>query len=641
MPMDFVAQQEHARRKTSRLMLYFVAAVVAMSIVIYLLVAVIFLGSGRGHTIGAKGLWNPALFLAVSSGTVGIVVCGCLLKINELSYGGSSLAMRMGGHQLNPNSTDPDERKLLNVVEEMAIASGVPVPPVYLLHDEQGINAFAAGYAPKDAIIGVTQGCMKLLTRDELQGVIAHEFSHILNGDMRLNMRLIGWVFGILSLTVVGKILLRSRGQKNPLPLVGLVLMVVGSVGAFFGRLIQSAVSRQREFLADASAVQFTRNPDGLGGALKKIGGLSRGSRLSTDYADEAGHLFFGNALGGGWFGWLATHPPLEERIRRIDASFDGKFPRVAIPAETMPAPPRQVPQAGRPFGILDALGGAAAALPSVPAANVLSQIGKPLPEHLARAAGILGALPGAATRAAREPFDANALIFALLLSSDETVRARQLKSLEAQSNTALLQATGKLFPAIAGLERDARLALAEMAMPALRRLTSSQYGVFIRSVQGLVEADQEIDLFEYAMQKMLRRHLESHFRPGQKAVVQYYVLKPMIEDSVVLLSALAHIGQEDEARIRAAFQAGLTRLGLDAQRVAMLAGDECNLPQIDQALDHLGQASLQIRSVVLDACAQTVASDGILQAREAELLRAVADTLDCPIPPFIAQAQA
>src|SRR5438093_7427049 len=307
MPMDFVEQQERARRETSRLILYLIAAVMSMIVVIYLLVAALFLGSRHGPRYAIEELWNPVLFLSVSAGSVAIVLGGSLLKSKELSLGGSSLAMRIGGRQVNPHTTDPDERKLINVVEEMAVASGVPVPSVFVLEDENGINAFAAGDSTSDAAIAVTRGAIKLLKRDELQGVIAHEFSHILNGDMRLNMRLIGWVFGILCLTIVGKVLLRTRGRKNPLPLVGLVLILVGMVGAFFGRLIQSAVSRQREFLADAAAVQFTRNPDGMAGALKKIGGLSYGSRLATEYADEAGHLFFGNALRAGWFGLLST----------------------------------------------------------------------------------------------------------------------------------------------------------------------------------------------------------------------------------------------------------------------------------------------------------------------------------------------
>ena len=393
-------------------------------------------------------------------------------------------------------------------------------------------------------------------------------------------------------------------------------------------------MSRQREFLADASAIQFTRNPDGLAAALKKIGGLSGGSRLSTEYADEAAHLFFGNALGNSWSALWATHPPLAERIRRIDPAFDGQFSRMAIEPETMPAAARPARPAGRRPGIFDAVGAAAA--PSLSAANVLFHAGTPLPAHLARACGIVAALPESLARAAREPFDANALVFGMLLSADDAVRATQLTSLEAQSNRALMELTANLFQSVAEVERDGRLALAEMAMPSLRRLTSAQYEVFSRGVMALVEADREVDLFEYALQKMVRRHLESHFRPVRKPVVQYYVLKPLIADCAVILSALARIGQEDEASVRTAFRSGVARLGLDSDSVILLAGEDCNLSRIDTALDHLAEASPQIRALVLDACAHTVASDGVLQAREAELLRAIADTLDCPVPPFI-----
>ncbi len=360
------------------------------------------------------------------------------------------------------------------------------------------------------------------------------------------------------------------------------------------------------------------------------------GSQLDTEYADEAGHLFFGNALGGAWFNLLSTHPPLTERIRRIDPAFDGRFPRISFEPTTEREPAPAGRSAGRRFGIGGVLATAASGRSIIPAAALLSRINTPLPEHLVRAGGILVDLPETLTAAAREPFDANALIFAMLLNSDDTVRAAQVKSLQAQCDGRMVEASVKLFPAMAGLERDARLALAEMAMPALRRLTSAQYDVFTRGLRCLIEADLEIDLFEYALQKIARRHLQSHFTPARKPVVQYYVLQPLMRDSVVLISALAHIGQEDEAAARAAFRTGMARLGLDAESMAMLTVKECVLTQIDTALDHLAEASPQLRVRVLDACAQTVASDGILQTREAELLRAIADTLDCPIPPFI-----
>jgi len=287
--VDFFERQDEARRHTKLLVFYFAAAVLSLVVVINVALSLI-LG---GLAVGSKA----EVLLWITLGTLAVISIGSVFKTLQLASGGSVVAELLGGRLIDSNTSDNDERKLLNVVEEMSIASGVPVPQVYVMDDEAGINAFAAGHSTSDAAISVTRGCMKLLSRDELQGVIAHEFSHILNGDMRLNLRLMGLVFGILCLTVIGRVLIRTRGSKNPLPLVGLALIVVGWAGAFFGRLIQAAVSRQRELLADAAAAQFTRNPAGLAGALKKIGGLAYGSRIESPHAEEASHLFFAQGL--------------------------------------------------------------------------------------------------------------------------------------------------------------------------------------------------------------------------------------------------------------------------------------------------------------------------------------------------------
>jgi len=328
--MDFFEQQEKARRSSKVLVVYFVMAVACIIASVYFASLLIFHGTQTQQQLGAPipelVLWDPKLFLYVAVGTLGVVVLGSLYKTAALSKGGSAVAESLGGRLVNPNTTNPDERKLRNVVEEMAIASGVAVPKVYVLDDESGINAFAAGHAQGDAAIGVTLGCMTLLNRDELQGVIGHEFSHILNGDMRMNLRLMGVVFGIVCLAVIGRVLIFTRGGKgkNPLMLLGLALIVIGAIGAFFGRLIQAALSRQREFLADASAVQFTRNAAGLSMALQKIG--RTGSRVESAHAGEAAHMFFENGLGKPFLGMLATHPAIEERIRAIDPAWDERF---------------------------------------------------------------------------------------------------------------------------------------------------------------------------------------------------------------------------------------------------------------------------------------------------------------------------
>jgi Zn-dependent protease with chaperone function len=330
--MDFFGHQAQARTKTTRLVVYFCFAVIFIIVSVYFASLLILHFTQAPQQPGAARpalvLWDPRLFGLVVVGTLGVVLIGSLYKTIALSKGGSAVAEALGGRLLGADPTDADERKLRNVVQEMAIAAGMPVPKIYVLDNDGGINAFAAGHAPSDAAIGITRGGMTLLTRDELQGVIGHEFSHLLNGDMRLNIRIMGILFGIVCLSVIGRVLLYTRGGggrgRNPLVFVGLALIVIGALGILFGRLIQAALSRQRELLADASAVQFTRNPAGLAGALKKIG--SAGSRIESAHAGEASHMFFENGLGKPLFSMMATHPPLEQRIRAIDPAWDGKF---------------------------------------------------------------------------------------------------------------------------------------------------------------------------------------------------------------------------------------------------------------------------------------------------------------------------
>jgi Zn-dependent protease with chaperone function len=320
MTTDFFQRQDTARRNTKWLLLYYPIAVLLIIASVYVVLA---------FALSRDSLWNPGLFTVAAAGTLLLIACASLLKISQLRGGGGTVAMMLGGTRVDPNTTDVDERKLLNVVEEMAIASGTRVPEVWLLRKEPGINAFAAGHDINDAAITVTNGAMRLLSRDELQGVIAHEFSHISHGDVRLNTRVLGLLYGILVIALVGRVLMRTRGRKNPLPLAGLALFVVGWVGLFFGRIIKSAVARQREYLADSSAVQFTRNPLGLAGALKKIGGLAQGSVMRAPKAEEASHFFFANGLSGFWAELMSTHPPLDKRIRLLDPTFDGKYPIV------------------------------------------------------------------------------------------------------------------------------------------------------------------------------------------------------------------------------------------------------------------------------------------------------------------------
>jgi Zn-dependent protease with chaperone function/uncharacterized tellurite resistance protein B-like protein len=648
--MDFFERQEKAQRNTKLLVVYFVTGVALMILVIYLVAVVIFNAAGlrsQGRHYNSYGyntpieasrvtLWNPQLFCGVAIGTLAVIVIGSIFKTSELAQGGSAVSSMMGGRLINPNTTDLDERKLLNVVEEMALASGVPVPQVYVMDNEQGINAFAAGHTTSDATITVTHGCMKILTRDELQGVIAHEFSHILNGDMRLNLRLLGIIFGVLCLAVVGRVLLQVRSSdsrdRNPLPLFGLVLLLLGYVGVFFGRLIQAAVSRQREFLADASAVQFTRNPPGITSALKKIGGLGEGgSRISAAHAEEISHMFFGNGLNDPLFNLLATHPPLTERIRAIDPNFDGNFPETRyVPEEEAAYKPGYVFPQPRP-----------AMPPAIPTTIALQalmpNLGAPNTAHLHYAVELRNSFPQPLREAARDAMGASALVYALLLSNDSGMRAKQLDLLAQNTSGAVRQETERLIPQVEPVAMNAKLPLVDLALPGLRSLSPTQYQQFSKAIQVLIEADGEIDLFEYVLQKIVLRHLDTQFNGARKPVVQYYALKPLAPDCAVLLSALAHVGSDDPAQCQAAFNQGAQTLSYYAQApLNYIAADQCDLPQVDAALDRLGQAAPQIKKNVLNACGQVVAADEVIQEMEAELLRAIADALDCPIPPFL-----
>jgi hypothetical protein len=446
---------------------------------------------------------------------------------------------------------------------------------------------------------------------------------------------------------VIGRILLSSRSRsskdKNPLPLLGLALLLIGWIGVVFGRLIQAAVSRQREFLADASSVQFTRNPAGLAGALKKIGGLSFGSKLEAAHADEASHMFFGNGVGGSFLHLMDTHPSLAARIKAIDPSFDGKFPPVSLvpaegPAPRVSPPPRQ-PPVPFPFpGASRAEAGTAGLMPPVIAAQtVLVNTGNPTPAHLEHAEGLRAAIPASLQAAAREGLGASTLVYALLLSDEEAVRRKQLEELAAATSAAVCQETLRVWPEVQAVATQARLPLADLALPGLRHMSPGQFQQFRVAVQKLVESDGEIDLFEYVLQKIVLRHLEPQFLPARKPVIQYYALKPLAPDCATLLSALAHLGQDEPGKVEFAFRQGAQPLSYAAQvELRLLPETECELEQVDAALDRLCLAVPQIKKSVLNACAQAVAADGVLQEMEAELLRAIADTLDCPVPPFV-----
>ncbi len=633
MATDFFELQDNARRNTGRLILLFVLAVIAICVALYALAVVAFGYQGQNPRTGdpkfALLWWNPLLLAQVSAGTLLVVGGGTLFKLAQLRAGGSYVAESLGGRLLHANSSDPVERKLLNVVEEMAIASGTATPPVYLLDEESGINAFAAGFTIDDAVVGVTRGCVEQLPRDELQGVIAHEFSHILNGDMRLNLRLMGVLHGILLLGIIGYFLLRSSifaggrrsGRDNSgaaLAALGGGLVLIGFVGTLFGNLIKASVSRQREFLADASSVQFTRNPGGIAGALKRIGRATEGSAVQSPAAPEASHMFFGRATRG-IQGLFSTHPPLAQRIARLDPSWSGDLAGEA-PAASAPGTESEL-----------AAGFAGAAEVGTAA---VEQIGQPGPQHLAHANTILTGIPEDLRDAGHDAYGARALVYALLIQRDAEVREAQLEELARHADPDVYKETRQLLSRVELLDPALRLPLLDTTLPALRQLSPAQYEAFCRNLRALVEADAKLDLFEWTLQRVLVQHLRPAFAPSAPRRVRYRSLRPLENACRVLLSALAHAGHGTREETERSFELGARRLGLPPR--GLLAPEAAGFDELDRALDRIAAGAPKLKRAIVHAAADCIQADARVTPAEAELMRATAGSLGCPMPPLL-----
>ncbi len=654
--MNFFEHQDRARRNTTVLVVLFLLAVLCLIGLTYALVAGVLAYLNQGATGSPQAIaasFSLPVLVYIALGILAIVILASLYKFAQLAGGGRAVAEALGGRLVNINTRDHHERKLLNVVEEMALASGVPVPPVYVI-EEQAINAFAAGHEPRDAVIGITRGCIELLNRDELQGVIAHEFSHIFNGDMRRNLKLIGIWHGILVLGIAGHYILRltgrsgfrvrsgKRGGALPLLVLGGGLMAIGYLGTFFGNLIKAAVSRQREFLADASAVQFTRNPSGIAGALQKIGGWSLGSTLATPRAEELSHLFFGQALQPLWFRILATHPPLEDRIRRIQPHWDGRYPAVSRALLDAVADPR----AG---GTSDAAG-AIAAFGVVPTATergihpgalaevtatLVNSVGAPQTAHLSAASQFLAQVPPALTRAAHEPYGARALVCCLLLDDSVEVRASQWQCLAQAAEPQIYQLARQLDSPYTRTAEN-RLPLLDLCLPALKQLTAAQYTPFREILVKLIHADARVSVREWALFRVAMANIELR---GKKPLRPEIPSLKYVGSAVgILLSAVAGSCARDGEQAAAAFAAGRATTGL--RRLRYTAFERLQVEELARALSLLSHLKPLQKPKLLKAMCASAAHDGVLGALEVELIRALADTLDCPMPPLLSSPQ-
>ena len=621
--MNFFEHQDRARSSTRTLVFLFVAAIATLILITtFLVVTVLGLAEAKSSQSAIDfNIVTSDIFLLVSAGVISVVVLGTLFRFAQLKGGGRSVAQGLGGRLLNVQTRDADERKILNVVEEIAIASGTPVPEVYLIEDP-AINAFAAGFRPQDAVIGVTRGCIEQLDRDELQGVIAHEFSHIFNGDMRLNIRLIGWLYGITVIGLIGYYLMRGSSygyrssrdnKKSGIIFLGLGLLVVGYGGTFFGNLIKAAVSRQREFLADASAVQFTRNPEGIGGALKKIGGYAGGTRLAAANASEISHMLFGEGLKSGFFGLFATHPPLDERIQRLDPSWKGGKYRESDVARK--------PQSEAVTGFA----------PAYAADEVFANIGEFTSTNLAVARQQLQSIPTVISEEAHTTLGSCLLMYSLVIAcSEQTVATKQLSYLQANLDAESYGSFSGIYAEVGNLPRELYLTLVDLALPSLKQLSSDQYGTFINNLQKLMLADEQISMFEWCLFKILRYNLDRRATHNESMVN----LNDCTSECQILLSALAQTGHTTMAEASAAFAASVRVLGIDSA-FELEWNKSPDITVLEQVLSKLKNLRPLQKPRLLKAMVLCIQHDGKVSSEEGELLRAVAVVLDCPVPPL------
>jgi Zn-dependent protease with chaperone function len=608
--MNFFEAQHQARKRTRWLVLWFALGVLGTVATLY--GAAIGITYYVGHVDQSFGFSVAAIGLAV-------ILLGSFFKLVQLGQGGAVVARDMGARPVDPATRDGAERRLLNVVEEMSIASGIPAPQVWVMDDEQSINAFAAGTEPGNAVVAVSRGCLEELNRAELQGVVAHEFSHILNGDMRLNLRLIGWLFGLMMIAMLGRGILsilrhvrvRSSGDnKNNAGLLLVILVsgaavwLIGSVGVFFGRLIQAAVSRQREYLADASAVQFTRDPQGIAGALKKIL-IQQGGSLHAPRAAEAAHMFF-SSPGSLLSGWLATHPPLTERIRLLDPSV---IVSMAEAQRERHASQSQEVSAKREWqsSALSDLGAAS---------SINADYGTKMRNSLDQALAFYNLA------------QAKGAVLGMLVAQDEQLREEEIRWLLPVLSAEEMEAVALWHAQSLSMASVQKIAVMDLAIPLLRRMDLQEYDRFREHARHLISCDGEVTLFELMMVRALERHLAGTFERRDLSPIRYHRMEQLENELARLLSCFACFSQSSET-----WQTG-------AVAYRQLTGRE--LPQVENDLTHLDgvlttmdQASPPLKKQILQWCGESISQDGIIDDREIELLRAAADAIGTLLPPL------
>ena len=610
---NFFEHQDRAQSRTGWLVFLFVIGVLGVTISITLLTAVF-----MPNAIPAA--------IVVSLLIIGIPF---VFKLLTMSSSGALVAESLGGIRINPASQDTNERKILNVVEEMAIASGMPIPPVFIM-DEDCINAFAAGKTPQDAVIGVSRGAIESLTRDELQGVMAHEFSHIFHGDMRINMRAIAAIFGLMAIGYVGYFVLRStmfgpRTRKTDgkatagIAIFGVGLIVIGCIGTFFGRLMQAAISRQREFLADASAVQYTRNPAGIGGALRKIGAQASGTMHHAE-ASQFNHMLFSQGINT----LFASHPPLAERIKRIEAIAGGVLPEpINLTPPQTPSHSHEAQTSGRTNPMAGILAANFAAVGSVSAGN------------LARVQAEYSSCDELLLSAAHDLSGAKAIVFAMTLSQDQTKAAAQIKII-ASKMPEIENSVMKLERAAQQLSTQQRLAMIDVACATLVFGATESYKVFRTTLSESIRRDGNTDLFEWVVVQILRMRVElpMAIRDGFIAPTHNTNISTVALSVQRTLGIIAFQGSDDIVLAQRAFQSALNIAGL--AETAIPPQEDCTLDSLARDMDQLETLRPSAAGTLLRAALVCVAADQITTDREFLLLRALSERLSIPLPPSL-----
>ena len=640
--MNFFDAQDNARRVTRRLVIAYVLATALIVAGVTLITGYTLwqLAGVSPTAVPSSFVYNQAGVMIVTAVLTTLLILGAsLFKVARLSSGGGKVAVDMGGTLVAPDVQDPLRRRLRNVVEEMAIASGVPVPEIYVLEEEAGINAFAAGYTPGDAAVAVTRGALELLDRDELQGVVAHEFSHILNGDMRLNIRLMGILFGIMVLGLIGRVILRGsrhtvssrRGKGAPvILLIGLGLTVLGWIGVFFARLIKASVSRQREYLADASAVQFTRQTTGIANALKKIGGYSEGSLITAADPEEVAHMLFGT--GRRLRGAFATHPPLTDRIRALDPSFKpSDYPSIDARERN------RISEVGGPDASEDRLTRAfAAGGRQYLAEDIEDSVGQPDQQHVLYAAGIRRSIPADLYDAAHSSELAYLLTVALLLDNRDDVQSRQLAICRDRLGSDRTSIVERLYAGLSKVGAEFRLPLLEVSFPALKNRPAAQLNFLEDLCSRLVDVDGHVDLYEFCFSKILSVNLRQAAAPGQQRVRRRIPRQAVRQAALDLLATLAdHSAGSPEAKA-AAFAAGTATLPAWASGAKHSAVAVLDTQKLDELLETLRILDGRGRRMLIRAVSAVAMHDRNLGIAEAELIRALCATLDLPLPPIL-----